>query len=295
MDKMDAAIERLRTAAEMSAHLYKKPLLLTYSGGKDSDVCLELAKLAGIPFEVQHSHTTEDAPETVRHVRQKLHALELEGIPCTISYPYYKGQRTSMWSLIPQKLMPPTRLVRYCCDVLKEQAGNDRWIITGVRWAESEKRKNRGIYESRGKRAKDAVKLLDDNGDIRQVVEACAVKNTRTVNPIIDWTDEDVWAFLQARHVRCNPLYGEFTRVGCIGCPMAGTRSRQKQFIRWPAYKAMYLCAFEKMLMERRERGLTTYLWSTAQDVYHLWMEDGVMPGQIGFFDDAEGAANEAR
>ena len=61
------------------------------------------------------------------------------------------------------------------------------------------------------------------------------------------------------------------------------------------AYKAMYLCAFEKMLTERRERGLTTYLWSTAQDVYHLWMEDGVMPGQIGFFDDVEGAANEAR
>ena len=109
MDKIDAAIERLRTAADMSAHLYKKPLLLTYSGGKDSDVCLDLAKLAGIPFEVQHSHTTADAPETVRHVRQKLHSLELEGIPCTISYPYYKGQRTSMWSLIPQMHMKRTK------------------------------------------------------------------------------------------------------------------------------------------------------------------------------------------
>ena len=61
MDKLDAAIERLRTAAEMSAHLYKKPLLLTYSGGKDSDVCLELANLAGIPFEVQHMATASKA------------------------------------------------------------------------------------------------------------------------------------------------------------------------------------------------------------------------------------------
>lgn len=296
MDKMDAAIERLRTAAEMSAHLYKKPLLLTYSGGKDSDVCLELANLAGIPFEVQHSHTTADAPETVRHVRQKLHALEMEGIPCTISYPYYKGRRTSMWSLIPQKLMPPTRLVRYCCDVLKEQTGNDRWIITGVRWAESTRRKSsRGIHEALGASKSEGVKLTTDNDDIRKIVEACATKNKRVVNPIIDWTDDDVWSFLQDRQVHCNPLYGEFTRVGCIGFPMAGTRGRQRQFIRWPAYKAMYLCAFEKMLTERRERGLTTYLWSTAQDVYHLWMEDGVMPGQIGFFDDVEGAANEAR
>lgn len=287
MDKMDAAIERLRTAAEMSAHLYKKPLLLTYSGGKDSDVCLELAKLAGIPFEVQHSHTTADAPETVRHVRQKLHALEQEGIPCTISYPYYKGQRTSMWSLIPQKHMPPTRCVRYCCDVLKEQAGNDRWIITGVRWAESVRRRsNRGIYEARGTRRSESVMLITDNDDMREIVEACAAKNKRVVNPIIDWTNEDVWSFLQDQQVRCNPLYGEFTRVGCIGCPMAGTKGRKQQFIRWPAYKAMYLCAFEKMLTERRERGLNTYLWATVQDVYHWWMDDGVIPGQIGFFDE---------
>ena len=296
MDKLDAAIERLRTAAEMSAHLYKKPLLLTYSGGKDSDVCLELANLAGIPFEVQHSHTTADAPETVRHVRQKLHALEMEGIPCTISYPYYKGRRTSMWSLIPQKLMPPTRLVRYCCDVLKEQTGNDRWIITGVRWAESTRRKSsRGIHEAQGAKSSEFVKLTTDNDDLRKIVEACAAKNKRVVNPIIDWTDEDVWSFLQDRRVRCNPLYGEFARVGCIGCPMAGTNGRQREFMRWPAYKAMYLRAFEKMLEERRARGLSRDNWHTAQDVYHWWMEDGVLPGQIGFFDDAEGAMNEAR
>lgn len=288
MDKLDAAIERLRTAAEMSAHLYKKPLLLTYSGGKDSDVCLELANLAGIPFEVRHSHTTADAPETVRHVRQKLHALELDGIPCTISYPYYKGRRTSMWSLIPQKHMPPTRRVRYCCDVLKEQAGNDRWIITGVRWAESVRRRsNRGIYEALGTRRSEVVMLITDNDDMREIVEACAAKNTRVVNPIIDWTDEDVWSFLQDQQVRCNPLYGEFTRVGCIGCPMARTKGRNQEFIRWPAYKAMYLCAFEKMLTERRERGLNTD-WATVQDVYHWWMEDGVLPGQIGFFEGTD-------
>ncbi len=242
------------------------------------------------------SRAAADAPETVRHVRQKIHALELEGIPCTISYPYYKGQRTSMWSLIPQKRMPPTRLVRYCCDVLKEQAGNDRWIITGVRWAESTRRKSsRGIHEALGAKSSESVKLTTDNDDLRKIVEACATKNKRAVNPIIDWTDEDVWSFLQDQQVRCNPLYGEFARVGCIGCPIAGTNGRQREFIRWPAYKAMYLRAFEKMLEERRARCLSRDMWHTAQDVYHWWMEDGVLPGQIGFFDDAEGAMNEAR
>ena len=68
---------------------------------------------------------------------------------CTINYPAYKGKRTSMWSLIPQKLMPPTRIMRYCCAVLKEQGGNGRFITTGVRWAESSRRKrDRGVFEA---------------------------------------------------------------------------------------------------------------------------------------------------
>lgn len=75
MDKLDAAVKRLQSASEMSLYLYQKPLLLTYSGGKDSDACIEVAKIAGIPFDAVHSHTTADAPETVRHVRAKFRAL----------------------------------------------------------------------------------------------------------------------------------------------------------------------------------------------------------------------------
>lgn len=115
-DKVDIAVKRLREAAEMSQALYDKPLLVTYSGGKDSDTVLRLAQIAKIPFEVQHSHTTADAPETVYHVRDKFRELELAGIKCEIDYHTQPdGTRTTMWNLIPRKLIPPTRLVRYCC------------------------------------------------------------------------------------------------------------------------------------------------------------------------------------
>ena len=145
-DKHDMAIERLKAASEMSLSYYGEPLVVTDSGGKDSAVVKELARRAGIPFEVQHNHTTADAPETVRFVRSEAKRFEEMGIKYTINMPIYKGQRTSMWSLIPQKMMPPTRLVRYCCAVLKEQGGANRFITTGVRWAESANRKNsRGI------------------------------------------------------------------------------------------------------------------------------------------------------
>lgn len=106
-DKEKIAIERLRLAAEMSERYYDAPLIITTSGGKDSDVCLHLAEVSGINYEVQHSHTTADAPETVRHVRETFRRLEERGIKCTINIPTYKGAPVTMWSLIPQKLMPP--------------------------------------------------------------------------------------------------------------------------------------------------------------------------------------------
>lgn len=79
MDLEQTAIERLRMASDMSLRLYKQPLVITYSGGKDSDVLLHLAGKAGIPYEVLHSLTTADAPETVRHVKDTFRKLELGG------------------------------------------------------------------------------------------------------------------------------------------------------------------------------------------------------------------------
>ena len=292
MDHEQKAIERLKAASEMSLHAYGLPLVVTTSGGKDSSVCVQLAINAGIPFEVMHNHTTADAPETVYFVQSEFRRLEELGIKCTINYPYYKGQRTSMWQLIPQKLMPPTRFVRYCCSILKENGTNGRFISTGVRWAESKKRKdNRGIYEVSGK-GKPVIMLTNDNDDHRRLFETCTLKAKRVCNPIIDWTDYDVWDFIEAEHIPVNQLYGcGFSRVGCIGCPMARKAGRYKEFARYPAYQDMYIRAFDRMIEERSRRGEldgTRRAWSTGKDVFHWWMEDGVLPGQMEIDDYVE-------
>lgn len=98
------AIMRLQEAANMSERFYKAPLIVTTSGGKDSSVCIALAERAGIKFEVMHNHTTVDAPETVYFIRNELKRLEQKGVKCFLNYPYYKGERVTMWSLIPQNL-----------------------------------------------------------------------------------------------------------------------------------------------------------------------------------------------
>lgn len=286
MDKLDKAVERLKLAAQMSETYYQKPLIVTTSGGKDSDVCLALAKIAGINYEVQHNHTTADAPETVYHVRDTFRRLELGGVQCTINWPTYKGSPVTMWSLIPQKLMPPTRLVRYCCDVLKEGGGAGRMITTGVRWSESAKRKNsRGIYETMPIDRKKKVTLNNDNDDTRQLFENCKLKAKRVCNPIVDWTDNDVWDFILFAKVNVNELYNcGFSRVGCIGCPMAGKKGRMIEFKKWPTYKRSYIRAFDEMLKKLIEKGKIEITWRMMEngiDVFHWWMEDGVLPGQV--------------
>lgn len=290
MDLEHLGIERLQAASEMSLMHYGEPLIITDSGGKDSAVIKELARRAGIPFEIQHNHTTADAPETVRFIRSEAKRFEDMGIKYTINMPMYKGKRTSMWSLIPQKLMPPTRFVRYCCSVLKEQGGSGRFITTGVRWAESNNRKNnRGIYERLGSTKATKIILNNDNDDKRMLFENCRLKAKRVVNPIIDWKDDDVWQFLEDAKAPINPLYAEGQcRVGCIGCPLASRNNRIAEFERWPNYKALYLNAFDKMIAERYRRGKMNgemRMGYTAKDVFNWWMEYDVLPGQMDLFE----------
>ena len=290
IDLEQLAIERLRAASEMSQQVYGLPLVITDSGGKDSSVCKELALRSGIPFEIMHNHTTADAPETVRFVRSEAKRFEDMGIKYTINMPVYKGKRVSMWSLIPQKLMPPTRLVRYCCSVLKETGGSGRFIATGVRWEESVSRKNnRGIYERLAAKKENRIILNNDNDDKRMLFENCRLKAKRVVNPIIDWKDDDVWQFLEDVKKPVNPLYAEgWCRVGCVGCPMAGTKGREAEFARWPKYKDLYIKAFDNMLAERYRRNKMGENWPTGRDVYNWWMEYDILPGQVDLFEYLE-------
>ena len=287
-DLESTAIERLRAASEMSLQYYQQPLVVTTSGGKDSAVCLALAERSGIPFEVLHNHTTVDAPETVYQIRKDFRRLELKGIKCTVEYPTYKGKRVSMWSLIPQKQIPPTRMVRYCCQIMKEGGGKNRFLATGVRWAESTKRQSRGMYETMHSDKAKKVVLNNDNDDRRMLFEACAPKAKRVCNPIIDWQDSDVWNYINAENLDVNPLYDcGFSRVGCVGCPMATTAGRYKEFAKWPKFQDNYIRAFDHMLDARRSKGLDTD-WQNGVEVFNWWMENNIMPGQMEIDDDYE-------
>jgi phosphoadenosine phosphosulfate reductase len=222
-----------------------------------------------------------DAPETVYYVREIVP-------PENINYP-----KLSMWQLIVKMKAPPLRISRYCCSELKERGGEGRFVVTGVRWAESARRKKqRGNLEVAPKRGPHLI-LNADNDDSRRMLETCSLQGKRILNPIIDWTDDDVWEFLRYYGCRSNPLYGcGFKRIGCVGCPMAGGKEQMREFERYPKYRQMFVHAFDRMIASRRESGLLTTSWKTGEEVFEWWVSDTksreyIDPEQLTMLEDS--------
>lgn len=287
-DKEQIAIERLKSFNELAIQNNPNGFYVCDSGGKDSMVITWLCWIAGVKFEIYHNHTTADHLVTVRHVRALQKWWQNSGINYTISYPYHKGERTSIWKLIPIKGLP-TRLQRWCCEIFKEHGGEGRYAVTGVRWAESTSRKKRGAFETFTPNKKDKIILNNDNDFKRRMTEFCTQKGKVVINPIIDWTDDDVWEFIKKYLLPTNPLYSQgYSRVGCVGCPMS--TKQFKELENNPKYKNMYLRAIERYLKNREEKGLQNAdMWETPEKCYLWWTEqikkENVNENQVAFED----------
>lgn len=205
--KIERAIKLLRAIPQDTE------IELAYSTGKDSDVILQLAKEAGIPFRAIYRNTTIDPPGSIKHAKE----MGVEII-----------QPKRKFIDIIQHNGMPSRFMRHCCGYLKEYKILDRSII-GVRRAESGKRAQR--YKE---------------------PEVCRVynKNSKAIQylPILDWTNEDVKRFLLERGITCHPHYydseGNFhveRRVGCMGCPLMSANQRIEFFKQYPKMLKLWI------------------------------------------------------
>jgi phosphoadenosine phosphosulfate reductase len=242
VDKVAIAIDRMK-AFEPPEGYY-----LAYSGGKDSDTILALAKMAGVKFDAHYNLTTVDPPEIIYHIR-KHREVEI-----------HKPEKT-MWQLVRKKGIPPYPKARYCCEILKERGGTGRIVLTGIRASESKKRASRNMVESC---YKDTTK--------------------RYLHPIIDWIDEDVWEFLKGNNISYCKLYDEgWKRLGCVMCPLGSNAVREA--VRWPKIRLAWLRSFENIWRHNRENGRNGgQLYKSPEEWMVAWMKKTTHQEDGGLF-----------
>jgi len=232
-NKAETAIERIKAFCPPEGYY------VAFSGGKDSIVILDLVKRADVPFDAHYNFTSVDPPELVKFIKTEHPEVLI-----------HKPAKT-MFQLIIKKGIVPTRRKRFCCELLKETGGEGRHVVLGVRWAESYGRSK------------------------RKMVEAC-FKDSRKfyIRPIIDWSTEDVWTYIRSNNLAYPSLYDEgFERLGCVLCPMAGTRQKLMEAKRWPKIALAYKNTINKIVRQRIKKGLlgNSYL-DTGEKLYNWWI-----------------------
>ena len=291
LDKVETAIKRIQTFEPPEGYY------LAFSGGKDSVVCKALCDMAVVKYDAHYNITPVDPPALVQFVKTVPDVIRDRQYWTSDGICHKKGDPITMWNLIIHKATPPTRVARYCCQYLKETGGEGRLTITGVRWDESSNRKrNQGelVIVNAPKEAIDSpdfyqtprggVVLVNDNEESRKMVESCYKRRRTVVNPIIDWTTDEVWEFIHEYNLPYCKLYDEgHERLGCIGCPMGTVKGRIEEFEKYPKIKKAYMRAFSKMIETRKLRNMPKVNahdadgnpvdWETEEAVMKWWLQ----------------------
>jgi phosphoadenosine phosphosulfate reductase len=225
------AMDVLRTYEPPNGEGYE----LAYSGGKDSDVLLDLTKRSGVKFTARYSYCPLDPIELRRHIATTKRD--------SANHLTYSFAERSLIAIARERGIMPLRTRRWCCEVIKERPGTGKPLLTGIRWAESNRRKKR-----------------------QQVETYVRISGTFFVHPIIDWKTSHVWEYLRERKIEICCLYAEgFKRLGCVGCPMVDHKERE--FERFPFAEKIWRRINQVTWEAKGNR-----IFLTAEDQWRWWI-----------------------
>lgn len=295
--KLKHSIELLQKA-EKFALMYDRQngFHLAFSGGKDSQAIYHVAKMANVKFHAVFSPTTIDPPELIRFIRKNYSDVE------------FVKPKISIYNLAVIKKMLPTKKYRWCCAELKETQGSGKAVIIGVRHSESTKRAKRNEIEVRSRKYSGDIQGFYEYSDKNQkfnryddalnetIMTCISGKDSLLVSPIIDWTEKDVWFFLNevVKVPHCS-LYDEGQhRIGCILCPMANRKQNKKDAERFPFVKQKWLSTIKRLCENgnycggdiARRYNLTPeqlFDWWLSKKPIKKWIGDNVLQQTMNF------------
>ena len=256
--KLLYSVELLRKAEKLAlAYDSENGFYLAFSGGKDSQCLYHVAKFAGVKFKAHMNLTSVDPPEVIHFVKAQYSDVEL-----------IKPKKSIYQAAVDIGILP-TKRVRWCCKEFKESAGAGKVTLIGIRHAESSRRAARQEVEisakkysgdleglegyrkarnakKRGRKPKNNREVTIVNADGERTLGCIRGQESLLISPIIEWTDDDVWNFLNTIGVAHCELYDQgWKRIGCIGCPMSPAKQKIIENKRWPHVKRNWIKAIK--------------------------------------------------
>ena len=257
MSKIDESIALIRKGEKLALALNPEDgYFVSFSGGKDSQVLLDLVKRAGVKYKAHYNVTTIDPPENVRFIRQY--------------YPevHFIHPRQTFIKMIEKRGLP-TMVARWCCAELKEQNDAGNVVLTGVRADESTKRSKYNEVAIKSNRVEHVDRSKKHTiEEIEQNEHRCIKgKDAIMIYPILNWTESEVWQYIADNHLPHNPCYDIAGRVGCMFCPFSNKRQIEFFEQKYPKYKDAIMKHFRIYLANNPR---TTYEMD-AEDYYDWW------------------------
>lgn len=228
---------------------------LAFSGGKDSQVMLSIAKIAGVKFKAYYSVTSIDPPENVYFIRK--HYPEV-----TFVHP-----KENFFKLV-SKYGLPTMHKRFCCERIKEGLGASNAVLTGVRAEESKKRASYAEIEifSRRKEHRGQPRQRNFTELIENEVQCIKGKDRLMVRPMLKWTEAEIWEYIEHFKLPVNPCYEKVGRVGCMFCPFATEKQMCQYEKEYPRMKETLMRAV-KIFWEKYDQ----HELSTPEEYFEWW------------------------
>ena len=270
--KIKHSVELLRKAEKLALKYDNEDgFYLAFSCGKDSQAMFHVAKMAGVKFKAHMNFTSVDPPQVIIFKRRQY--------PSVVEH----APKASIFDLAVEKGILPSMRIRWCCAELKESAGAGKVTLIGIRRDESSRRAKRHEVEVSNKKfsgnidqfakwqqeeiskkeeklmrkmKREGKKVNEDEFSLQQDNEVRCIngKDSILVSPIFEWSESDVWYFLNnILGVPHCELYDQgYTRIGCILCPMSQFKHKQRELRDFPHVKRGWIRAIKEI----RARGV---------------------------------------
>lgn len=195
-----------------ASDMFGKRVALASSLGAEDQALIAMVAAGGIPMRVLTLDTGRLFPETYDLIAQ---TSSRYGLRIHVYWPDSAALERMVADHGINLFRSSVAGRKRCCGVRKLEPlaraleGLDAWV-TGLRHEQSSERSGAGIVE-----------WDDANGLFK-------------VNPLVDWTNEDVWEYIHAHHVPYNPLHDAgFPSIGCAPCTRAVEPGADPRSGRW--------------------------------------------------------------